>query len=560
MSKETEKTEKTEMTKEELANAYKEYYDWLQSVYPVKSFDIQGIDNQTLHFHHGYTSRTLDHENFLSYFLIDEEYEKYLEELEALHLQGEEIPEDRKKEFKSKGFICIDKNKKYFNFGIDWDYQRHGYGKTIYDNISSIFEMLGIENKDEYELRVYGNPDHDFFKRLETKKLVTKASGEPNTENALQVIEEFAKHPNKMRFGEFNTIIEYALNSNVPMEKIAEAINDNGFNIFYSTVNGIPYFEDEEEDFEKFKSFGIAGIKATCMHHHFMRGKNFGFMQLLGDVDMEDATLEFRRIFEEVKKEHEKRKSEGGYISPNLEKFGELEHIILDWDYSGLLFKNVSQDIQTLVKKQAISKFDEFDPEHRESWDYHLDTNSARTLKMLSDAGLMDKDAYIALYQKALNRNYDLDEFDHVVWHFVDDEQRKIARQEISQNVYYPSPKGNWQKSRSWGENHRISKVAIPQRVSKKGKVRDILKQEILRQGTARGTKIKTDMTGIGKDGKPFAVDNLKDWLFGVPGTHGNLQMMGTAAVTFPPQTPKFAVELVEQAFKDLEYPDFGER
>ena len=67
-------------------------------------------------------------------------------------------------------------------------------------------------------------------------------------------------------------------------------------------------------------------------------------------------------------------------------------------------------------------------------------------------------------------------------------------------------------------------------------------------------------MTGIGKDGKPFVVDNLKDWLFGVPGTHGNLQMLGTVAVTLPPQTPKFAVELVEQALKDLEYPDFGER
>lgn len=555
MSKETEKTERT---KEELANAYKEYYDWLQSVYPVKSFDIKGIDNQILHFYHGYNSRTLDHENFLSYVLIDEEYEKYLEKLETLHLQGEEIPEDRKKEFRTKGFICIDKNKKYFNFGIKCDYQGHGYGKTIYDNISSIFEMLGIENKDEYELEVYGNSKHDFFKRIETKKLVAKASGELNTENALQVIEEFAKYPNKMRFEEFNTIIEYALNSNVPMEKIAEAINDNGFNIFYSNVSFIPYFEGE--DFEKFKSFGIVGIKATCMHHHFMREKNFGFMRLLGNVDMEDTTLEFRRIFEEVKKEHEKRKSECCYIPINLEKFGELEHIILDWHYSGLLFKNVSPDIQTLVKKQAISKFDEFDPEHRESWDCHLDTNSARTLKKLSDAGLMDKDAYIALYQKALNRNYDLDEFDNIVRHFIDDEQRKIARQEISQNVYYPSPKGNWQKSCSWEENNIISKIEIPQRVSKKGKVRDRLKQEILRQGTARETKIKTDMTGIGKDGKPFVVDNLKDWLFGVPGTHGNLQMMGTVAVILPPQTPKFAVELVEQAFKNLEYPDFGER
>ena len=555
MSKETKKTTKT---KEERAQAYKEYYDWLQSIYPVKSFDIQGVDKKTLHFRRGHNYRTVDDENYLSYFLIDQEYEKYLEELEALHLQGEEIPEDRKKEFKSKGFISIDKNKKYFNFGIDWDYQRHGYGTTIYNNISSIFEMLGIENKDEYELSVYGNPDHDFFKRLETKRLVTKASGEPNTENALQVIEEFAKHPNKMRFKEFNTIIEYALKSCVPMKKVADAINDNGFNIFYYAINNIPHFE--VEDLKKFKSFGISGIKATCMHHHFMKRKNFAFMQLLDDVDIEDATLEFRKIFEEVKKEHEKRKSEGGYIPPNLEKFGELEHIILDWDYSGLLFKNVSPEIQTIVKKQAISKFDEFDPEHKDSWNYGLDPNSAKTIKMLRDAKLMDKDAYIALYQKALNRNYDLDEFDHIVSPFVDYEQSEIAKQEISQNVYYPSPKGHWQKSNSWEENHRISKVAIPQSVNKKGKVRDILKQEILRKSTARRTKIKTDMTGIGKNGKPFVVDNLKDWLFGVPGAHGNLQITKNNEVALPPQTPKYAVELIEEAFKHLESQDFGDR
>ena len=52
------------------------------------------------------------------------------------------------------------------------------------------------------------------------------------------------------------------------------------------------------------------------------------------------------------------------------------------------------------MKKQAISKFDEFDPEHRKSWDFQLDSNSAATLKMLKDAGLLDKDAYIQLYQK----------------------------------------------------------------------------------------------------------------------------------------------------------------
>lgn len=555
MSKETEKTK---MTKEELAKAWKEYYDWLQSIYTVESFEIQGKDEEKLHFYHGFNTKSLEDENFLAYYLRDNGYSKYFDEQKSLHLQGEEVQDDQKKEYKSKGFITINKNKKWFNFGIDWDYQGHGYGKAIYENIPQILEMLGIEDAEQYELRVYGNHNHDFFKRIATKKLVANTDEEPNKEKALQILEEFSHHPNTMMFSELNTIIEYALNSSVPMKEIAKAINYNGFNIGYSTVNGIPNFE--ERDFEKFKSFGIIGIKATCMHHHFMRGRNFGFMKLLDGVDMQDATLEFRKVFEEVKSEYEKRKAEEGYIPHNLEEYGELEHLILDWDYLGLLLRNVNSEIQELVKKQAISSFDKFDPEHHHSWGFQLDYESAATFSMLRDAGLMDKDTYIELYQKALNRNYNLEEFDSVANRFIDSEEGELAKEEISQNVYYPSPKGNWQKSCTYGKDHRISKVEIPQKISKKGKVRETLKQEILKQGIAKRTKIKTDMTGIGQDGKIFAVDNLKDWLFGVPGTHGNLQMMGTSAVTFPPQTPQFAIDLIEQVFKDLEHPDLGER
>lgn len=182
MSKETKKTK---MTKEELAKAWKEYYNWLQSIYPLESFELQGKDEEILHFYHGFNSRKLDGENFLCYYLMDDEYVKYLNERKALHLQGEEVPEDKRKKYVSKAFININKNKKYFNFGVEWDYQGHGYGKAIYDNISHIFEMFGIEDKEQYELRIYGNPNHDFFKRINTQRLFAKTNSDPNTENVL---------------------------------------------------------------------------------------------------------------------------------------------------------------------------------------------------------------------------------------------------------------------------------------------------------------------------------------------------------------------------------------
>ena len=542
------------MTKEELMSFWKEYYDWLKSIYPLESFELQGKEGEILCFYRAYNYyNEKDKPQQLVYLLRDGEYKEAETKRVKLNLSGERAEFD--KEYKAKASVIIDREDKWFSFTIYDGYKQNGYGRAIYNNYLQILEMLGIEDREQYELRVVQNPEHEFLKNMHTEELVAKTNNKPNIENALQIIEEFAKYPNTMRLSQLNTIIAYALNSGVPMEKIAEAINSNGFNIGYGTINGIPHFE--EKDFEKYMSFGITGLKATCMNHHFMKNKSFGFMKILGDVDEQDATLEFKRVFEEIKKDHQESVEQGKYIPDNLKKFGELEHIILDWKYSGLLFRNVDPEIKSIVKEQAISKFEEFDPEHKDDWDFKLDYNSARTFRVLEDAGLMDKEAYIALYQKSLNRNYDLKEFDSSIYRYIDPEERKAAREEIAQNTYYPYPKKNWQKSRAgaWDEAYRISKVEIPESIAEKGKVRDVLKQEIVEQGTAKRTKIKTDMTGIGKDGKPFTVDNLKDWLFGVPGAHGNLQMMGTNAIAFPPQTPKFAVEMVKEVLNDLAYP-----
>ena len=62
-------------------------------------------------------------------------------------------------------------------------------------------------------------------------------------------------------------------------------------------------------------------------------------------------------------------------------------------------------------------------------------------------------------------------------------------------------------------------------------------------------------MVGRDKDGNTILVDNLKDWLFGVPGASGNLHLEGNSIATLPPQTPDFAVKLIKDAFRDIEYP-----
>ena len=556
----SEETTKVELTKEELAKAWKDYYEWLDSIYQIKNFELTGKNGQKLCFFHGF-NQGKENSKKLAYLLRDSEYGKVFEEQKKKDLLGEsrngESLEDR---FKTMAFINIDTENKVFNFGVDWDYKGRGYGNAIYYNYMQILQMLGIEDGEKYELRCYGNPNHDYFKRIATKELVKKAKGEPDRENAISVLEEFANHPNKMLFKEFNDIIEYAIASGLEMQQITDAINANGFNILYNTVNSIPRFNDA--DLQKFNSFGIKGIKPTSLHEHFIRNRNFAFMQFVKDADIEDTTLEFRRILEYLKKDKIKRQEENRYISSNLEKYGELEHIILDWDYSGLLFGNVSSDIQQLVKRQAIEKFDEFDEEHEKSWQHSdIDNNTLNTLRMLEESGLMNKDSYISLYQRALNRNYNLNEFDKIAREFIGYEERTKALEEIEQNSYYPCPKGKWQRESSYRTtSHSILRIGVPKKISKKGNVRDAIKQEILNEGTAKKTKIKTTMTGTTKNGRKLEVDNLKDWLFGVPGTYGNMKMIGDTAIAFPPQTPSFAVDLVRKAISDLEYPDFSDR
>ncbi len=548
--------EKPKLTKEEIAKYYQDYYKYLKDIYPVAHFNISGKNGEKLCFYRGnlhYREEPVS----LVYYLRDEKFREFEKQKMASNLRGEEFKDEKKGDVKAS--IIIDKENKEFKFSVEWNYKGNGYGRAIYENCSQILDILGIHDKEEYKIQVSSSADHEFLKKMHTEELVARTKSEPNTENAKQILKEFAQYPNIMRLSDINAIVNYAKKSNVSIQEIAEALNENAFNIDENVLCNQYGDIINDEDIEQFRKFGITGIKATCMHEHFMKDKSFEFLKLIIDADKEDTTLEFRRIFEELKQQCEEAKKKDKYIPDNLKQFGELEHIILDWRYPELLFQNLELELQKIVKTQAINSFEKFDPDHK-SYTLRDDKYTAWTYSVLNNAGWMDKEAYISLYQKALNRNYNLEEFDQSICGMIDKNSRREAKQEILQNAYYPYPKQSWQKSHSWEEDHRISKVAIPQELIQRGEVRNRIKQEIIKQGIARKTKIKTDMTGIGKDGKPFVVDNLKDWLFGVPRAHGNLQMMGTDAIAFPPQTPVFAIKMIEQVLEDLSYPSVSGR
>ena len=67
-------TEKPKMTKEQLAKAWKEYYNWLHSIYPLERFELQGKDKEILHFYHGFNTKSLDNEISQILFFKSAEY------------------------------------------------------------------------------------------------------------------------------------------------------------------------------------------------------------------------------------------------------------------------------------------------------------------------------------------------------------------------------------------------------------------------------------------------------------------------------------------------------
>ncbi len=186
-------------------------------------------------------------------------------------------------------------------------------------------------------------------------------------------------------------------------------------------------------------------------------------------------------------------------------------------------------------------------------------------LEILKEAGMMNPNTYIALYQKALNRNYSLEEFRNVASSYIDYDNEQQALEEISQHTYYPAPKKDWQRSHSWDPKAKIQRIEIPQSIAKKygydaRRIREAVKKQILSQKGVQDIKIKTDMTIKNKNGVYTNVDRLVDWLFGVQGKRGYMHMKGNVAFTFPPQTPDYPLELVRGAFRRMEDPDYGVR
>ncbi len=546
---------KPNITQEERARKYQEYLKSLRIIYPVDTISIG--DHK---FFRGEKALGLKVSNFKDYLLLDEkEIDIKNRQIKKLTI-GEELSDTDKLPPRERTYFVVNTRDKTFSYAVAYEERNQGLGKEIYNSVPQILEALQIEDADKYIIQIAGNSDHDYLRHLKSLKMVDLTKKEYDAENARKILKQFSQHPYQLKFREFNSIVEYAINSFVPINEIADAINANGFNVAYSLY-------DSNEYTKKCRDFNITGIKPTCLHEKFLNDKSFKVLSLFGELDKEDCSREFRAFQEYLKEEHQKRKNTGKSIPSNLEKYGALSYMILNYDAAGLLFKYVDPRLKEVIKRDSITLFERMDTEHKKILNSGPDHESIMILKVLQDSGLLDVDTYIELSQRALNRNYSLSDFRTFAIRYCEPKVANEASKILSNDVYCPAPKGKWQIQRYGDDKAKLQRVVIPPKIAK-GKNREDLKKYLHKEMKEvikpEDRSIKTTMTIRKGNGRKIKVNDLITWMFGdFQKNKGYLNIQfdqGETYATFPPQTPKKVLEIVQEAFRRIEDPNYGGR
>lgn len=406
---------------------------------------------------------------------------------------------------------------------------------------------MSIENEQDKPSEI----DRKELEDMRIQDLMDYTKQEHNEENAKELLDRCAKNKYFIGLNQINSIVEYIRASGIDNAVIVDSLNENGFPVSVQDI--------KEDAFEQFRNFKLLGLKATSMHETIMQAESFTALSLITDIDKKDFTFEFRKIIQDLKRDVAEKRENNGYIPRDLDEYGEVEYIVLNWHNTSFMLKNLMQNVQNTVKSGLILRLNDFD---KTSYYKKIagDNETFKTIRVLAESMTLSKDDYISIYMKMLNRNYTLEEFQDFAenFNFFDREVMEEANFEISQNSYYPDPKNNWMDDRYNSRmciTRKRREIDIRKIKMDPKEIRTMIKDEVIKRGDVKRKKIKTDMTGRDDDGNIIKVDNLKDWLFGVPGTPGNLKIRySDRKILLPPQTPLEAVNLIEEILNNRFY------
>lgn len=423
------------------------------------------------------------------------------------------------------------------NTQIPYDFEHRRFNDVALEFIRGIpKETLG---KEEIRDIIFENPnnlpierlllwDYSHFDKGENIRESLLTDFEYDEKSAISLLNSLANSSGRYRLQTINAILDIAKQNHISSEKMSEALQKNGFDVFSSF---------EEEDIQKFKSFGIKGIPFSNFRDKIIQERQFNYVGLLDSVTDEEfySVIESNGI-----------KNEDGVID-----YGYVFYLIGENSYNHFneLLSKITPGAKETVKKALIDNLDRISLLQKDEYgwnDEDRDGNLSEAMNVMNEAFEFTKNDLIKIYTKCINNGRPISSTLDNLMIYLPEEEKDAFKKETS-NIY-PNPKFEYWR---FGNNRKYISINPKE-------TRQTIKEKIQQDGRCFSTKIKTDMVGKSKEGKKIPVNNLSKWLFGVPGAKGQLIVQRDGYICLPKNTPTEVEKIIEESLAGRKIDDGG--
>lgn len=413
------------------------------------------------------------------------------------------------------------------------------YLEQFYDNPNALRKIISAINTtpDYFFLKnaqdYINNIPDDVLNQTEIRDIMLEASDLPieqllsykfeyDEQSSAKLLEVLANSQSSTDLSTINSIIEIAKQNSIDNKAILQALQINGFNITASWTN---------EEITKFKELGVTGIPLDYVRDIMIKTKNFNFINLSDSVDEGEITREYYSILNESSRNSGKRNGEN-QISHN-----EIFDLICNYSNCSELLSRLTPEVKQLSKQLLIDNLDVIEELQKAP----VGSEFSEVMQAMAESFDLSQENLTTIYMKCLNNGASQQYALNSLKEYIPEEERKSFEDRISASNIYPSPKYFWLA------NKNLRRIHI-----NRGENRGTIKNKIQADGRCFSTKVKTDMDGISKEGKKIPINNLSKWLFGVPGTKGNLTITRSGDyIQLPGNTPDEAVELIKSILQE---------
>lgn len=343
-----------------------------------------------------------------------------------------------------------------------------------------------------------------------------------DTDSAKKLMGILSNATSRTSLKDVNSVLSILQQNGINSDEMLQALRENGFNIYISD------WKEDKDQISTFKSFGIEGITLDDLRDSILKDKNFNFPKLADDISPEDMTREYNSLLNELASKKGKRDGK------DAKRYEEIFELMCNYSNASELFSRLTPEVKELTKKLMIDNLDVIEALQKNPIGYF--SEFSKIMGVMSKSFEISEEDMTNIYMKCLNNGASKEEIISALQQYMPEEERKGFEERIDSANIYPNPKYFWLTDKN------LRRIRV-----NRGENRGTIKGKIQADGRCFSTRVKTDMVGESKEGKKIAVNNLSKWLFGVPGTRGNLTITRAGDyIQLPGNTPDEAVELIE--------------